>query len=82
MRRSRIGTSVVGPDIRYARSDEASIAYSMLGDGPFELELQGDGDDSGGRAGAGAPRSDGHQSDPSRGCAQSSPGVRMIFQIM
>ena len=27
----------MNPDVRYARSDDVSIAYSVLGDGPFDL---------------------------------------------
>jgi pimeloyl-ACP methyl ester carboxylesterase len=36
-RRRRIDTALVPPEVRYARSGEISIAYSVLGDGPFDL---------------------------------------------
>jgi DNA-3-methyladenine glycosylase I len=36
-RRPSIDTALVPPEVRYARSGDVSIAYSVVGDGPFDL---------------------------------------------
>ena len=34
---SRLDTAHVVPEVRYARSGDVSIAYEVVGDGPFDL---------------------------------------------